>query len=75
MAKKEVSPKTEEPKLNPNPNPKSNPNPKHHNDLDLEYDIDNNLKYGLDEIYLQQQKPKWPHIDFDFEVNTFMRKG
>lgn len=37
-------------------------------------DVDNNLHRALDEIYLDQQKPKWPHIDFDFEVNTFKEK-
>lgn len=37
-------------------------------------EIENNLNRALDEIYLDQQKPKWPHIDFDFEVNSFKEK-
>lgn len=29
---------------------------------------------ALGEIYISDQKPKWGHIDFDFEVNTFKEK-
>jgi uncharacterized protein YdaU (DUF1376 family) len=36
--------------------------------------IDNTINRALDEIYLDQQKPKWPHLDFDFEVNSFKEK-
>lgn len=63
-------PKKEKPKSNPN----NNPNTNHHNDLDLDYDIDLKLKESLDEIYLDQQKMKWPHINFDFEYNSFCEK-
>jgi hypothetical protein len=28
----------------------------------------------LDEIYLDQQRMKWPHLDFDFEYRTFCEK-
>lgn len=28
----------------------------------------------LDEIYLEQQKPKWPHLDFEYEYRTFCEK-
>jgi len=46
------------------------------NEIVIEFDneIDNILNRALDEIYLDQQKPKWPHIDFDFEVNSFKEK-
>jgi uncharacterized protein YdaU (DUF1376 family) len=36
--------------------------------------IDETLKNALDEIYLDQQRLKWPHIDFDFEYRTFCEK-
>lgn len=39
-----------------------------------ENEIDNVINRALNEIYLEQQKPKWGHIDFDFEVNTFKEK-
>lgn len=41
---------------------------------DNDIDIDNTINRALDEIYLDQQKPKWPHIEFDFEVNSFKEK-
>lgn len=72
--KKGGRPKKEKPKPNPKPNPKVNPNPNLHNEYDYEYDISLKLKESLDEIYLDQEKMKWPHIDFDFEVNAFMNK-
>lgn len=28
----------------------------------------------LDEIYIEQQRPKWPHLDFDFQLTTFVEK-
>jgi hypothetical protein len=28
----------------------------------------------LDEIYIDQQRPKWGHLDFDFEYRTFCEK-
>lgn len=37
-------------------------------------DIDLKLKESLDELYLDQQKPKWSHIDFDFEYQCFCEK-
>lgn len=46
----------------------------HMENEDVNENIDNNLNRALDEMYLDQQKPKWPHIDFDFEVNTFKEK-
>lgn len=67
-------PVKEEPKLEPNNNPKENPNNNLHYDLDIELDIDLKLKRALDEIYLDQEKIKWPHINFDFEVEAFKNK-
>jgi uncharacterized protein YdaU (DUF1376 family) len=32
------------------------------------------LKNSFDEIYMEQQKMKWPHLDFDFEHRTFCEK-
>ncbi len=29
---------------------------------------------ALDELYLDQQRIKWQHVNFDFEVNSFMEK-
>jgi hypothetical protein len=29
---------------------------------------------ALDELYLDGQRPKWSHINFDFELNTFLEK-
>jgi hypothetical protein len=29
---------------------------------------------ALDELYIDQERPKWSHIDFDFEVKTFREK-
>jgi uncharacterized protein YdaU (DUF1376 family) len=46
----------------------------HMENENINENIDNNLNRALDEIYLDQQKPKWPHIDFDFEVNSFKEK-
>lgn len=37
-------------------------------------DIEEVLINALDEIYTEQQRPKWPHLDFDFELNTFCEK-
>lgn len=72
--KKGGRPKKENPVPNPNNNPKENPNHNLHNDLDIELDIELKLKESLDEIYLDQEKMKWPHIDFDFEVEAFKNK-
>lgn len=65
-------PQKEKPKQNPNINPNKNPNHNHHNDLDT--DIELKLKGAFDEIYLEQQKMKWPHIDFDFQFRAFCEK-
>ena len=72
--KKGGRPKKENPKPNPNNNPEANPKPNHHNEHDLDSDIELKLKEALGEIYLDQEKIKWPHIEFDFEVNTFKNK-
>lgn len=40
---------------------------------DIENDIEELLK-GLDEIYLDAQRPKWKLIDFDFELQAFREK-
>lgn len=65
-------------KGNPNDNPKgipdSNPNHNLHNGLELEYELEEELKRAFDEIYLEQQKMKWPHLDFDFQYLTFCEK-
>jgi len=37
-------------------------------------EIENKLKGAFDEIYLEQQKMKWMHIDFDFEYRAFCEK-
>lgn len=37
-------------------------------------EIENKLKGAFDEIYLEQQKMKWPHLDFIFEFRTFCEK-
>lgn len=72
--KKGGRPRNEKPDINPNNNPKDNPNNNLHYDLDIELDIDLKLKRALDEIYLDQEKIKWPHINFDFEVEAFKNK-
>ena len=72
--KKGGRPKKEKPNNNPTINPKHNPNTNHHNDLDLEYDIELILKSAFDEIYMDSQKMKWPHLDFPFEYNCFCEK-
>lgn len=36
--------------------------------------IENRLKGAFDEIYLDQEKIKWPHIDFEFEYYAFCNK-
>lgn len=36
--------------------------------------IELKLKESLDEIYIDGQRPKWGHIDFDFEYNSFCEK-
>jgi hypothetical protein len=41
---------------------------------ELPVDIEENLQTAFDEIYLEQQKMKWPNLDFDFEFRTFCEK-
>ncbi len=62
------------PKVNPNSNPEANPKPNHHYDLDIDYDIELNIKGAFDQIYLEQQKMKWSHLNFDFEYLAFCEK-
>jgi uncharacterized protein YdaU (DUF1376 family) len=40
----------------------------------IDFDVEDLFKYGLDEIYINQEKIKWPHINFEFELNTFKNK-
>jgi uncharacterized protein YdaU (DUF1376 family) len=40
----------------------------------LEPDVDVKLAEALDEIYLDAQAMKWPHLDFQFEYRTFCEK-
>lgn len=39
-----------------------------------EEEIELKLKEALHEIYLEQQNPKWPHLDFMYEYRTFCEK-
>lgn len=39
-----------------------------------ENEIEEKLKGAFDEIYLEQQAMKWPHLDFDFQLRTFIEK-
>lgn len=65
-----------------NKSTKSQPEPSHgstgvepiEDEDEKENDIELKLKESLDEIYLDQQKIKWPHLDFDFEYRTFCEK-
>lgn len=43
-------------------------------EIEIENDIELKLKEALDEIYIDKQKPKWCHIDFDFEHQSFIEK-
>lgn len=36
--------------------------------------IEERLNFAFDEIYIDQQRMKWAHIDFDFEYRTFCEK-
>lgn len=76
--KKGGRPKNYNPKENPDSNPEVNPKHNHHNDIDhdidISIDIDLKLKESLDEIYLDQEKMKWSHIDFQFQYETFCIK-
>lgn len=39
-----------------------------------ETNVQDDLQNAFDEIYLEQQRMKWPHLDFDFEHRTFCEK-
>jgi hypothetical protein len=39
-----------------------------------EQEVEQKLTTALDEIYIDAQRPKWNHINFDFELNTFLEK-
>lgn len=87
--KKGGRPKKQKPNNNPTINPEANPNTNHHNDLDIDNDsgfkyhlkeagkkldsIEEKL-LALDDIYLDEQRMKWQHVNFDFEVNSFREK-
>lgn len=54
------------------------PQAKHKQNTEYEYESENDieikLKESFDEIYLDQEQLKWPHLDFKFEFNTFVNK-
>lgn len=72
--KKGGRPPKQKPEENPNNNPKTNPNHKLHYDLDLDTDFELRFKEAFDEIYLDDQRMKWPHLDFKFQFRTFCEK-
>ena len=37
-------------------------------------EIEDRIKNAFDQIYLEYQRPKWAHINFDFEFNSFCEK-
>jgi hypothetical protein len=53
---------------------KTKQNTDNDNAIDNENEIEELLKTALNEIYLDQQKVKWSHLDFDFEYRTFCEK-
>lgn len=62
-----------EPLAKPNGKPTGKPThnlPANANGNTIEY----NLKSAFDEVYIDQQKTQWGHIDFDFEYKTFCDK-
>ena len=72
--KKGGRPNKPNPEANPNSNPKPNPNQKLHYDLDLDLDYELRIKEAFDQIYLEDQEMKWPHLDFKFQFRTFCEK-
>lgn len=36
--------------------------------------LEDAINLAFDDIYLEQQRMKWPHLDFDFEFRTFIEK-
>jgi uncharacterized protein YdaU (DUF1376 family) len=53
---------------------KDKANGKQNPEYDNEDEIKDKLKGAFDEIYLDQQKIKWPHLDFMFEYRAFCEK-
>lgn len=43
-------------------------------DNEVENDIELKIKESFDEIYVNGQRMKWSHIDFDFEFRSFIEK-
>lgn len=62
----------------PNENPKPIPNNNHNNDLDFNTDLKNKIEadlfVSLGEIYIDQERTKWGHKDFESELTTFREK-
>jgi hypothetical protein len=48
--------------------------PEYDNDIDTENDIELKLKGAFDENYLDKEPMKWAHLDFNFELQTFINK-
>lgn len=44
------------------------------NEIVIEDEIDNVIAAAFDEIYLEAQSMKWPHLDFKFQYRTFCEK-
>jgi hypothetical protein len=44
------------------------------NEIVIEDVIENRIKDAFDEIYLEDQQMKWPHLDFKFQYRTFCEK-
>jgi uncharacterized protein YdaU (DUF1376 family) len=52
--------------------------PKQNTDIDNDIATDNDIEFiieqSLNEIYIDQERMKWPHLDFNFELETFRNK-
>lgn len=72
VGKKGVLSKKERNFAEPKGQAKPKQNPEYDNDND--YDIELNIKGAFDEIYIEGQKMKWPHLDFLFEYRAFCEK-
>jgi hypothetical protein len=79
-------PKKEEASAKPKPNHKQNHMVNHMENENVNEDV-NEIKIGdargkieamlfaaIGDLYLDGQRPKWQHINFEFEVNTFKEK-
>lgn len=44
------------------------------NEIEIVNEIDNRLKRAFDEIYLANTRGNWRHVDFDFELRSFLEK-